>query len=158
MLRPLLSARRAELLHHVGSAGLPFVNDPSNVDPRFDRASIRRDLKGVSWLDAQAAVRSAGALAECSEALEWVVDDLAQAHICKEGDGWVLTRTDFPRELLRRLLLHIIAEAQPDISVRGDVVDRAIVAASGGEQMSLGSLLIKGGAMWRISPARPRRG
>ncbi len=157
VLRPLLSARRADLLDHVRSKGLPFVNDPSNVDPRFNRAAIRRNLEDVVWLDAQAAVRSAGALAECGEALDWMVDELATAHIRKEGDAWLLTRTDLPRELLRRLLIRIVSEAQPDAPPRGDTVDRAIQIASQGGQTSLGSLLIKGGAVWKIGAAPQRR-
>lgn len=157
VLRPLLNARRADLLDHVRSAGLPFVNDPSNADPRFDRAAIRQHLENVSWLDARAATRSAAALAECAEALDWMVDDLAAAHVRREGGDWLLTRTDLPRELLRRLLMRIVAEAQPGALPRGDGIDRAILVAAQGGQTSLGGLLIKGGAFWKINVAPARR-
>ncbi|HWV12673.1 MAG TPA: tRNA lysidine(34) synthetase TilS [Sphingobium sp.] len=156
VLRPLLGVRRADLLEHVRAEGLPFVNDPSNVNPRFDRVAIRQHLEHVSWLDPLAAVRSAAALAECGDALDWMVKDLATAYVRQEGDAWLLTRTDFPRELLRRLLLHIVAKAQPGASPRGDTIDRAVAAAAKGGQASLGALLVKGGMVWKISVAPPR--
>lgn len=157
ILRPLLGVRRAQLLDYACQRGLPFVNDPSNVDPRFDRAVIRRHLKEAEWLDPQSAVRSAAALAECEEALDWMVEDIAAAHVRREGEVWLLTRTDLPRDLLRRLLLRIIAEAEPGAEPRGDTLDRAIAVAMRGGQASLGGLLLKGGAVWRVSVAPPRR-
>ena len=157
VLRPLLGARRAELLDHAERSALPFVNDPSNIDPRFDRAAIRRHLKGVDWLDPQCAVRSAGALAECEEALDWMVENLAAAHVREEGDAWLLTRTDLPRELLRRLLLRILVMLEPGARPRGETVDRAIEGALRGEQVSIGGLLLKGGHIWKLSLAPARR-
>ena len=157
ILRPLLGVRRAQLFDYAGERGIPFVNDPSNIDPRFDRAVIRRHLKDAEWLDPQSAVRSAAALAECEEALDWTVKDIVAAYVRKEGEAWLLTRTDLPRELLRRLLLRIIAEAEPGAEPRGDTLDRAIAVAMRGGQASLGGLLLKGGAVWRVSVAPPRR-
>lgn len=157
VLRPLLSARRADLLDYVERRGLPFVNDPSNIDPRFDRAAIRGHLKDVDWIDPHSAVRSAAALAECEEALDWMVDDLAAAHVREEGGVWLLTRSDLPRELLRRLLLHILVRLEPGVSPRGETLDRAITVAAEGGQASVGRLLLKGGSVWKIRPAPPRR-
>lgn len=157
VLRPLLGVRRAQLLDHARQHGLPFVDDPSNTDPRYDRAVVRQHLQKNEWLDPQAAVRSAAALAECEEALDWMVDDLVTAHVRKESGAWLLTRTDLPRELLRRLLLRIIAMAEPGAQPRGDAVDRVIAAAVRGEQASLGALLVTGGATWEVSLAPPRR-
>ena len=157
VLRPVLGVRRAQLLDYAGERALPFVNDPSNVDPRFDRAVIRRHLKEAEWLDPQSAVRSAAALAECEEALDWMVNDIAAAYVRREGEAWLLTRTDLPRELLRRLLLRIIAEVEPGAEPRGHTLDRAIAVAMRGGQASLGGLLLKGGAPWKVSVAPPRR-
>lgn len=157
ILRPLLGVRRGQLLDHARQHGLPFVDDPSNTDPRFDRAVIRQHLQKAQWLDPQAAVRSAAALAECEEALDWMVDDLASAYVREEGGAWLLTRTDLPRELLRRLLLRIIAMAEPGAQPRGDAVDRVIAVARDGGQASLGALLVTGGASWEIRLAPPRR-
>jgi tRNA(Ile)-lysidine synthase len=42
--RPLLRLRRAETRSLCVAAGLPFVDDPSNVDRRFRRNRVRHDL------------------------------------------------------------------------------------------------------------------
>jgi tRNA(Ile)-lysidine synthase len=134
------------------------VLDPSNADPRFDRAALRKRLDGVDWIDAEAAARSAAALAEAEAALIWTVAGLAATHIHPSTDAWVLDRTDLPRELLRRLLIEMLCSADPEIVLpRGEALDRAIAAARAGRQASLGDWLLRGGAVWTLSPAPPRR-
>lgn len=158
VLRPLLGMRKAALLAYARVRGLPYVDDPSNSDPRFDRAALRAELAGVEWIDAEAAGRSAAALAEAEEALEWVVDDLAARHLSAEGEALALDRTDLPRELLRRLLLRMVRQLQPDASSpRGDAVDRLIEAARQGRKMSIGRLVLKGGSRWTLIVAPQRR-
>ena len=158
VLRPLLGMRKAALLAYARVRGLPYVDDPSNSDPRFDRAALRAELAGVEWIDAEAAGRSAAALAEAEEALEWMVDDLAARHLSAEGEGLALDRTDLPRELLRRLLLRMVKRLQPDASPpRGDAVDRLIEAARQGRKMSVGRLVLKGGSRWTLTVAPQRR-
>jgi tRNA(Ile)-lysidine synthase len=44
LLRPLIRARRAALLAHAGRHQIPFVEDPSNADSRFQRVRVRREL------------------------------------------------------------------------------------------------------------------
>lgn len=156
ILRPLLGVRRAQLLDYAQLRRLPFVNDPSNSDPRFDRAAIRQQLAAVDWIDSQSAVRSAAALAECEEALDWSVSALEAQHVRGEGATWVLNHTDLPRELLRRLLLRMLARVGTE-APRGDALDRAIAAALLGRQASLGTALLKGGSEWIVSLAPPRR-
>ncbi len=43
-IRPLLDVTRAEVARYVARHALPFVDDPSNADPRFARARIRHRL------------------------------------------------------------------------------------------------------------------
>jgi tRNA(Ile)-lysidine synthase len=43
-VRPLLDVPRAEIARYVARNGIPFVDDPSNADPRFARARIRHRL------------------------------------------------------------------------------------------------------------------
>ena len=158
VLRPLLGARRSQLLAHVKRRKIPYVDDPSNSDLRFDRASIRQHLQDVDWLDPLAATRSAGALAEAVGALEWMVEDLAARYLRRRGEGWVLERTDFPREILRRLLMQMIARVAPDApEPRGEAIDRAIIAGTEGRQISIGPVLLKGGPQWTAWIAPPRR-
>ncbi|MES2175803.1 MAG: tRNA lysidine(34) synthetase TilS [Pseudomonadota bacterium] len=156
VIRPLLNVRKAALEALAVGEGLPHVHDPSNVDPRFDRAALRAALAHAPCLDVEAAARSAAALAEADEAIEWSVAALAAAHVRPDGAGWRLERTDLPREYLRRLLL-LMLERVAAPPPRGDSLDRAIAAAMAGRQASLGDWLLKGGAVWTLHPAPPRR-
>lgn len=158
VIRPLLDMRKADLLAYARARELPFALDPSNADTRFDRTRMRSALAEAGWLDVRAAGRSAAALAEAEEALQWMVGDLAAAHVRQSGEAWLLDRTDLPRELLRRLLLHMLAQADPGASApRGETLDRAIALAQAGRQTSLGRWLLKGGTCWTMEAAPLRR-
>jgi tRNA(Ile)-lysidine synthase len=43
LIRPLLDVRRAEVLRFLRRRGIPFVEDPSNRDPRFARSRVRAE-------------------------------------------------------------------------------------------------------------------
>ncbi|MFZ2997505.1 MAG: tRNA lysidine(34) synthetase TilS [Sphingobium sp.] len=158
IIRPLLGFRKAQLLAIAQAEALPYVDDPSNADPRFDRAALRTALSEVDWLNPLAASRSAAALAEADAALEWSVADLAAHHVTRTEDGYTLTRTDVPREYLRRLLLHMLTQADSAAPPpRGDTIDRAIALAMAGRQSSIGAWLLRGGPVWTLRPAPARR-
>lgn len=157
IIRPLLQFRKSSLLAFARARGLPFVEDPSNGDPRFDRAALRAVLEPVAWLDRGAAGRSAAALAEADVALQWAAAEIAARHVRREGDGWSLDRTDLPRELLRRLLLLMLGHAGALAVPRGDAIDRAIDLACADRKCSLGDWLLEGGDRWMLRPAPPRR-
>lgn len=44
LVRPLLEFRRTELREYLQALGLDWIEDPSNVDPRFKRAWVRAEL------------------------------------------------------------------------------------------------------------------
>ncbi|MFT3766765.1 MAG: tRNA lysidine(34) synthetase TilS [Minicystis sp.] len=44
LIRPLLGARRRDVLAHLERHALPFARDPSNLDPRFTRVRVRSEL------------------------------------------------------------------------------------------------------------------
>lgn len=44
LIRPLIRAPRAALALHLERHGVPFANDPSNLDPRFLRVRVRQEL------------------------------------------------------------------------------------------------------------------
>ena len=157
VLRPLLDWRRAELEAIVAENGIPFANDPSNEDSRFDRVTMRKHLRNVDWLDPAAASRSAAACADAEEALTWVVGGLADAHVRPEGQGLALDAWDFPREIQRRLILHMLATLDPAAEPpRGEAIDQAVVQLSCGKRLTIGKWLLSGGRRWKIVPAPPR--
>jgi tRNA(Ile)-lysidine synthase len=43
-IRPLLHARRSDVAAHVARHQIPHCTDPSNADPRFLRARVRREI------------------------------------------------------------------------------------------------------------------
>lgn len=43
-IRPLIRARRSDVLGHLARHGIPFATDPSNADRRFLRARVRGEL------------------------------------------------------------------------------------------------------------------
>ena len=64
VVRPLLRARREDILLHAERHDVPFATDPSNADPRYLRTSVRRDvLPLLSKLD-PSIVRHLEALAD----------------------------------------------------------------------------------------------
>jgi len=44
LIRPLIRARRRDILAHVERHDVPYSDDPSNLDPRFLRARVRHEL------------------------------------------------------------------------------------------------------------------
>lgn len=158
LIRPLLNIRKSELDAYVRELAIPHVIDPSNVDDRFDRARFRKALSDAEWLDPLAAARSAAALADAEEAIEWSLNRLAAEHISQEGDVLVLKPDGLPREYLRRLLAFMLRLVAPEAPLpRGEQIDQAIVQLSDGRKLSIGTCLATGGAVWRVWPAPPRR-
>jgi tRNA(Ile)-lysidine synthase len=54
LLRPLLRVARRDLLVALSGAGIPWVEDPSNADPRFERARLRAGSETATVLPNQA--------------------------------------------------------------------------------------------------------
>jgi tRNA(Ile)-lysidine synthase len=44
LVRPLIGARRADVLAHLGRHGVAYASDPSNLDARFMRVRVRREV------------------------------------------------------------------------------------------------------------------
>ena len=43
-IRPFIRARKSEILAHLARNGIPYANDPSNLNERFERVRIRQEL------------------------------------------------------------------------------------------------------------------
>jgi len=66
-IRPLIEAPRSAIEQYAVDRGLAFVQDPSNMDRRFLRASVRHDL--LPWIEAHINPRARPALADLAELL-----------------------------------------------------------------------------------------
>lgn len=159
LIRPLLDVRKTELVAYAEEAGLEFVDDPSNEDEAFDRVRLRKALTGFPGFDASLLERSVGAARDASEALNWVCEREAEAHVHDDGDAVVLTRTDYPAELLRRLVLTCLGRLDPDHSNRGQAIESVIQALSEKKTVTIGKILCSGKSSenWRFSMAPPRK-
>jgi tRNA(Ile)-lysidine synthase len=158
LLRPLLTIRRAQLRSWCIDHGVPFVDDPSNADPHYDRARLRRALDGLDLIDPARLDRSLEVLAEADAALDWMAREVIAAHVRGEAGQLRLSRTDFPRAVLRRVLLRMIAMVNDDAPPpRGPSVDQALVQLFAGKSVSLSDCVATGGATWTVGRAPPRR-
>jgi tRNA(Ile)-lysidine synthase len=93
LIRPLLGFRRRELGAVVAAAGLEPVDAPSNADPRFDRARVRRALADADWLDPLALSRSACLLGEALQAIEAAAETEWQTGVTEHGEGFAYAPT-----------------------------------------------------------------
>lgn len=160
VLRPLLCWRRADLVALALDADLPFVDDPSNADVRFDRARLRKDLRSQNFLDAAAAARSAQWLADADAALDWTVERLVERWP-DAADRAVIRDNGYPDEIFRRVVASRLCAFDPRLTLRGVTLDGVIAAMRDGRRAMVGTLLIdritdEHGDFWRISAA-PRR-
>jgi tRNA(Ile)-lysidine synthase len=158
VVRPLLGWRRSELAAIVAEAGIAAIDDPSNRDPRHDRVRVRRHLAQTPWLDPVALARSAAALAEADEALDWTARRLFEERITAKDGILLFAHEGIPAELERRLLLNILASvdgaAPPP---RGAEVTRLLAALRSGATATLAGIQCSGGALWTFAPGNPRR-
>lgn len=160
VMRPLLHWRRSDLVGLALENDLPFVDDPSNSNNRFDRARLRQALKSQTILDPAAAARSADWLAEADEALDWAVERLI-ASWPDASDIAVIRNESYPPEMFRRIVALRLRANAAQLAIRGGSLDGVIAAMHKGKRAMVGALLIdpvRGfeGTIWRISDA-PRR-
>lgn len=157
VIRPLLGFAKAELERYCAHHMVPFVQDPSNTNIDFDRVRMREALKCFKLIDPLQSVRSALALADAAEALDWLAQREASV-VVRSGSGEVaLTCTAYPAALLRRMVLHCLGQVQPGIAPRGEALDRLIATLQSGGQGMIGDVLCRGGDPWRFLPAPARR-
>lgn len=164
VIRPLLDWRRAELAALVDHAGLTAISDPSNVDDRYDRARLRKAIASADWIDARAFSRSARALDEANQALEWATDQLL-ARIAVPVDDPArrvldMARADgaIPHEIVRRLVRRMLHAINPDCDPREAALTSLIEALNAKGGANVGGVLARAaGSHWVFEPEPPRR-
>lgn len=157
LCRPLLGWRRSELRSVVAEAGIEPATDPSNMDERFDRARLRRQLGEAPWLDPAALARSAAFLAEAEQSLEWAAEGAFAARAVLREEAVELRPRGLPPEILRRLVLRCLDRFASEAKPRGQALARFIAALDEGATATLCGVKGRGGDIWRFEPAPPRR-
>ena len=156
LLRPLLDWRRSELGAIVAAAGLVAIDDPSNANPRFDRARLRKHLAGADWLDIPAIAASAAHLADADIALDWAAAREWSECVAPVPMG-LAYRPQAPRAVALRVITRIASELgeQPP---RGSAVARVFDALLARQPVSLGALVARPGPDgWVFTKAPVRR-
>lgn len=157
VIRPLLDERRAALRGHAVAAGVPFVDDPSNDDPRYERTRVRALLAATPWLDAAALARAAAHLGEVDRDLGELAATFWGERARQVGGEISIDMAGLPRELRRRLTRRALATLSgtgPDLVNVEPMLD-ALEAGRGASQM--GVMAEANGLWWRFRPAPPRR-
>lgn len=141
-VRPLLGERRADLRHYADTLRLPYADDPSNDDPRFERARTRAAIAALG-LDVDRLALSAERLARARVALEARADEVA-ARIAAEGrslgqptgiaeidrDGLASVERETQLRLLARAIAWVTGEGyKPRGAALEDTLDRALGGA-----------------------------
>ncbi|MDM7955383.1 tRNA lysidine(34) synthetase TilS [Blastomonas sp.] len=157
VIRPMLGFAKAELARYCNQHAIAFVTDPSNANTDFDRVQMRNALQHFDRIDPLQAVRSAAALADAVEALDWITEREADWVVHSESGSITLMCSDYPPALLRRLVLRCLCQIQPGIAPRGDALDRLIATLQAGGQGMIGEVLCRGGGSWHFAPAPARR-
>jgi len=114
VVRPLLDLPKARLIVTLREAGIAYVDDPSNVDPRFARSRLRRLMPALAeeGLTPQRVARLARRVRRSEAAHEAVVDWAARRlglgadtrRVALNGADW----NEFPAEIALRLLGRVI--------------------------------------------------
>ena len=157
LLRPLLDVRRAELAGIIAAAGWTAVDDPANRSPRFERTRARALLATTPWLPAGRLAASAMHLAAAEVALDWAAALAWDSRVTVTSASITLDAAGLPPEIARRLLVRIVAELAPGVSVSGPAVARWQMRLDTGAGASLGGVAGQGGVIWRFRRAAPRR-
>lgn len=169
LIRPLLGVAKADLVAFCRDRDVPFVKDPSNVDPAYARTRLRALLPRLEaeGLDSHSLARLARRAAEADEALAYMTSGL-EALL---GDGPIDARAlaAQPIAIVQRMLARRIAavggrdEARIGLEkiealaslLRGAAAEgRALTANVGG---TLVRLTAKGRLAFAPEPARRGR-
>lgn len=114
VLRPLLEVPKARLLTTLETAGVASVSDPSNADPRFERARLRKSAGALAalGLTPEAIALSAKRLRRARAALDAATRDFLGRHCRMSEAGYALADAAAlaaaPEEIALRALARMI--------------------------------------------------
>ncbi|RSU53170.1 tRNA lysidine(34) synthetase TilS [Sphingomonas sp. S-NIH.Pt15_0812] len=165
VLRPLLGWRRVELRAVAEGAGLPFVDDPSNGDPRYDRARMRDLLRRQDGIDPAQLARSAGWLAEMDADWRLLADLFWAGRVEQDApDRLRLCVVGLPRGMRRDLARRAILTTRESAGIAAPGFDMASNIESLLDALDLGRTATQAGLIvkpitdiWIFMPAPPRK-
>ena len=163
IIRPLLGWRRADLAALVASCGIAAVDDPTNVDDRFDRARLRKIIAGVDWLDVERVGASVAALGDAEDALQWATRRALSERGTLNADRAVIDPLGLPPEIVRRLVRACVEHVDPACEPTGPGLVRLVKTLWERRRATLGNVLAEphregvADVRWHFTLAPPRR-
>lgn len=170
LVRPLLGWRVAELREVALALSMPFIDDPSNIDDRFDRTAYRSLLAREPLLDPLHLSKSAAHAAEADAALRameswlWKTRKVVPTGVEHPDDQSWFDISDLPREMKRRLARSAIdwvrdinGITRPDFSDATNIEPLLDALEVGKAATQAGILVTPKRQIWRFSEAPPRR-
>jgi len=139
VIRPLLHETRADLRHYVETLKVPHVDDPSNSDPRFDRARVRAAL-GDLGIGAAHLAATAHRMARASEALGARAAEVAARVARTDGFGTITIDREGFAPVERDTQLRLLAAAlcwvasapyRPRAAALEHLLDRVLAGGGG---------------------------
>jgi tRNA(Ile)-lysidine synthase len=114
ILRPLLDVPKARLIATLDKASIAYATDPSNIDPRFERARMRGDIEALAklGLTPEALALSARRLRRARAALDRYAQDFLAKHSELSEAGYAFIDAQAlaaaPQEIALRALARLI--------------------------------------------------
>ncbi|HEX2193598.1 MAG TPA: tRNA lysidine(34) synthetase TilS [Candidatus Limnocylindria bacterium] len=139
VVRPLLGERRATLRSELDEAGLPYRDDPSNLDPGFLRNRIRRELMPLLDELRPGAVEALTRFARLAADDDDLLDAISAAELGRRRTrgGDIDWQEPPPRALGRRVLRLAIGDPAPSAERIEALLDAA-EGSRGGVSIELG--------------------
>lgn len=134
-IRPLLFARKDDILNYAHAYDIPYAIDESNLDSVFLRNKVRHEVMPVATSINHNAVEhialAASSLEEAARALDELTDEYARSSLKCTVDNTCSIRRDifssFPVAIQKRLLLKMVRIIQPNrISLNQKVIDQVV--------------------------------
>ena len=149
VIRPLLGFSHGRLLATCRAAGLEWVEDPSNRNPRFARARLRAacDLLGGEGLDGDRLCEVARRAGRARAALERATADLLAQAATIHPEGWVTldpaSLSAAPEEIALRALAQALATVGGAGPVRDEALERLLGSLADGQGGTLGGCVVR---------------
>jgi tRNA(Ile)-lysidine synthase len=169
LVRPFIGIPKARLVATVTDAGLPFVDDPSNRDPRFTRSRLRALMPALAGegLDSSRLAQLASRLRRAEAPLAATADAAWAACVTTSGAQRLAFGAAFaqlPAEIRVRLLgraIGIIGDEGPVELGKLEALQEAIAANIVGRgrlrRTLAGALVTLGEGLLTVERAPPRR-
>ena len=103
VIRPLIDCRRAEIERYVERYDLPVVRDPSNEDPKFERARLRAEIMPLVTREDARVVEHLNLIAEEARNINEMLESMAASIVADPR----VTAMTIPVALLRERALPV---------------------------------------------------